>query len=178
MNETARPQLTKIQRALKDLTDAVDAFAVYLDHQENDLIELGRKQREAMMSEWNPSPTFVIVQAIRSGRISCAINNQDPRVGLDKEVWYSILGYSETSAEAYTFIESYKQSIKTNHLANYVCELCYTERTDTSIPIGWYIHFQSLICPCCHKQAELDHLNIPHMKGGYYANGKKDPREK
>jgi len=58
-----------------------------------------------------------------------------------------------------------------------VCELCFRKAPEGDLPADWDIIWQSLVCPECQKRAKQEGKDIPHMKGGCYADGRPDPRE-
>lgn len=58
-----------------------------------------------------------------------------------------------------------------------ICELCYKEAPPGPIPCSWDIIFQSLVCEDCQIRAADEGKPIALMTGGYYANGKPDPRK-
>jgi len=61
------------------------------------------------------------------------------------------------------------------HWSKWLCEFCYKQSNRKNLPETWNLVWQSAVCPDCQKRVARDG-GYGVVKGGAYANGKKDPR--
>jgi hypothetical protein len=68
------------------------------------------------------------------------------------------------------------QSVRREHMIGWVCHYCHVEISG-AFPREWELVWQSPVCPGCWKRVPGDG-GIAVVKGGAYADGRPDPREK
>lgn len=57
----------------------------------------------------------------------------------------------------------------------WVCEFCFKISKRNRLPAKWDFILQSAVCPQCQRRVQSDG-GYGVVKGGAYANGKRDPR--
>ena len=58
---------------------------------------------------------------------------------------------------------------------SWICEFCFRKAYTNVLPRGWDLVWQSAVCPKCVERVKEDG-GYAVVKGGAYANGKRDPR--